>query len=104
MPSVIMRNPDVLWREEGEARDEVMAGLEAGDDVSEVGTSLIFAGGQMVVLNFLGTEVWKRCDGKSVDDLVAGLLDEFEVDEATLRADVGAFLAELEGKGFISYA
>jgi pyrroloquinoline quinone biosynthesis protein D len=52
----------------------------------------------------LGTEIWKRCDGKSLDELVSEILAEFEVGEEMLRADVTAFLAELEGKGFISYA
>jgi pyrroloquinoline quinone biosynthesis protein D len=72
--------------------------------VAEVGTSLLFSGGQMVVLNMLGTEVWKRCDGKSLDELVEEIMGEFEVEEELLRADVTAFLGELEGKGFISYA
>lgn len=98
-----MRNPDVLWREEDESRDEAIAGLERGDDVSEVGTSLLFAGGQMLVLNMLGTEIWQRCDGKSMDGLVAELLMDFEVEEPQLRVDVTAFLAELEEKGFITY-
>ncbi len=100
----IQRNPDILWREEDDVRDEAISALERGEDVAEVGTSLLFAGGQMVVLNMLGTEVWKRCDGKSFDDLVSEILVEFEVEEELLRADVTAFLAELEGKGFISYA
>jgi GeoRSP system PqqD family protein len=104
MAGRILRNPDVLWREEDDARDEADAGLAKGDDVSEVGTSLLFAGGQMVVVNLLGTEIWKRCAGLTLDDLVAALLEEFEVDETTLRSDVADFLAELEGKGFISYA
>ncbi len=100
----IQRNPDILWREEDDARDEAISALERGEDVAEVGTSLLFSGGQMVVLNMLGTEIWKRCDGKNLDDLVTEILAEFEVEEELLRADVTAFLAELEGKGFISYA
>jgi GeoRSP system PqqD family protein len=103
MAGKIFRNPDVLWREEDDARDEVLASLEHGEDVSEVGTSLLFAGGQMVVLNLLGTEIWKRCDGKSLDELTAELLAEFEVEEQRLCEDASAFLAELEGKGFITY-
>jgi len=99
----ILRNPDVLWREEDDAREEAMAGLETGVDVADIGTSLLFAGGQMVVLNLLGTEIWQQCDGKSLDALIAGLMREFDVEEPVLRADVSAFLAELEEKGFIIY-
>jgi GeoRSP system PqqD family protein len=99
----ILRNPDVLWREEDDAREEAIAGLERGEDVGEVGTSLLFAGGQMLMLNMLGTEIWQRCDGNSLDGLVMELMLEFEVEEPQLRTDVTAFLAELEEKGFISY-
>jgi GeoRSP system PqqD family protein len=99
----IMRNPDVLWREEDEARDEAQESLARGEDVAEVGTSLLFAGGQMVVLNLLGTEIWKRCDGKTLDELLTELVAEFEVEPEILRADVSDFLAELEGKGFVLY-
>jgi GeoRSP system PqqD family protein len=103
MAAKIVRNPDVLWREEDEARDEVHAALEQGGDVSEVGTSLLFANGQMVVLNLLGTEIWKRCDGKSLTELIDELLAEFEVEKDILLEDVSGFLAELAGKGFIVY-
>ena len=100
----IQRNPDVLWREEEGAREEALAGLDRGEDAAEVGTALLFANGQMLVLNMLGADIWQSCEGKSVDELVAGLLEEYEVEEAVLRADVTAFLAELAGKGFIRYA
>lgn len=99
----IMRNPDVLWREEDEARDEAQESLARGEDVVEVGTSLLFAGGQMVVLNLLGTEIWKRCHGRTLDELLAELVAEFEVEPEILRADVSDFLSELEGKGFVLY-
>lgn len=103
MPRYIRRNPDVLWREEEEARDEAQESLDKGEDVAEMGTSLLFAGGQMLVLNLLGTEIWKRCDGRTLDELLSDLLSEFEVEPDVLRDDVADFLADLEGKGFIQY-
>ena len=99
----IVRNPDALWREEDEARDEAQESLDRGEDVAEIGTSLLFAGGQMVMLNLLGTEIWKRCDGKTLDELLTDLRAEFEVEPELLRSDVVDFLSELEGKGFIQY-
>lgn len=99
----IYRNPDVMWREEDEARDRAAEGLERGEDVEEVGTSLLFADGIMVTLNMLGTEIWKLCDGKSLDELVTELLQQFEVEEEVLREDVGHFLEQLSAKGFIRY-
>lgn len=103
MSRVIIRNPDVLWREEDEARLEAEAGLEQGDDISGVGTALLFSGGQMVVLNLLATEIWKRCDRKELDILTSELLEEFDVEEELLRRDIDSFLSELQSKGFISY-
>jgi GeoRSP system PqqD family protein len=103
MGKKIMRNPDVLWREEEDALNEAQESLARGEDIAELGTSLLFAGGQMVVLNLLGTEVWKRCDGKTLDELLTELVTEFDVDPEVLRADVSDFLSELEGKGFVLY-
>ncbi len=99
----IFRNPDVLWREEDEALTEAYLGLESGADVEELGTSLLFAGGEMVALNLLGTEIWKLCDGRTPEEIVTLLLEEFEVEPDILRADVDAFLAELTAKGFIRH-
>lgn len=99
----IYRNPDVLWREEEDAAREAAAVLERGDDVEEIGTSLLFADGVMVTLNMLGTEIWKMCDDIGTDDLIAQLLQQFDVEEEVLRHDVQLFLDELAAKGFIRY-
>ena len=99
----INRNPDVMWREEDEALAGARQALDRGEDVEEVGTSVLFCGGTMLALNFLGTAVWKLCDGRSIDAIVADLLPQFDVEEAVLRADVRTFLDELAEKGFITY-
>ncbi|WP_306536059.1 GeoRSP system PqqD family peptide chaperone [Geobacter sp.] len=100
----IHRNPNVMWREETDALAQVQEALDRGDEVEETGTSVLFSGGTMLSLNYLGTEIWKLCDGRTMDGIVAELLPQFEVDEAVLREDVQAFLDELAAKGFISYA
>ena len=99
----VVRNPEILWREEDESRAEAVAGLAKGDDVAEVGTSVLFSDGIMLSLNILGTEIWKRCDGRSVDDIVSDLITEFDVDPDVLRQDALLFLGELEQRGFIRY-
>jgi len=99
----IRRNPDVMWREEDEALSAAQEALDRGEDAGEIGTSVLFSGGSMLSLNLLGTEIWKLCDGRSVDDLVAELLPLFEVEEAQLRVDIRAFLSELAEKGFVTY-
>jgi len=100
----IHRNPNVMWREEADALAQVREALDRGDEVEETGTSVLFSGGTMLSLNYLGTEIWKLCDGRTMDGVVAELLPQFEVDEAVLREDVRAFLDELATKGFITYA
>ncbi|HEY3309010.1 MAG TPA: GeoRSP system PqqD family peptide chaperone [Desulfuromonadaceae bacterium] len=99
----IQRNPEVLWREEDDSRQEALAGLDQGQDVADIGTSLLFHNGQMVSLNILGTEIWKLCDGRTASEIIATLFDSFEVEENELTADVAAFLDELAEKGFIDY-
>ena len=100
---IIQRNPDVLWREEDEQRDQARSALELGDDAEDIATSLLFNNGVMLSLNILGTEIWKLCDGRTTSEIVAELLTCFEVEEEELRSDVTAFLNELAEKGFIHY-
>jgi pyrroloquinoline quinone biosynthesis protein D len=99
----IFRNDDVLWREEDEPKAQAYEALSQGEDATDVGTSVLFADGIMLSLNVLGTEIWKRCDGRSVDEMVADLVTQFEVEPAVLKEDVETFLAELAQKGFIRY-
>ncbi|MGD1074994.1 MAG: GeoRSP system PqqD family peptide chaperone [Thermodesulfovibrionales bacterium] len=99
----IFRNDEVLWREEDEPKAQAYDGLSKGQDVEDMGTSVLFSDGTMLSLNILGTEIWKRCDGRSVDEIATDLLIEFDVDPDVLRKDVLAFLSELEQKGFIRY-
>ncbi len=99
----IFRNPDVMWREEDEFRKKAYEGLEKGDNVEDVGTSVLYADGQMLSLNLLGTEIWKRSDGKTIEEIVAELSGMFDVDPAVLREDVSSFLDDLKEKEYIYY-
>jgi len=100
----IQRSPNVLWREEVDALAEAHCGLERGDDVGEIGTAVLFSGGAMLSVNVLGSEIWKMCDGRDFEAIVNALLQEFDVAEDVLRADVQSFLSDLKQKGFITYA
>ncbi len=100
---VVHRNPDVMWREEDASLAGAREALDRGDDIEEIGTSVLFSGGTLLSLNLLGTEIWKLCDGRSVDDIVAELLPQFDVEQETLRGDIMTFLDELAEKGFITY-
>ena len=98
---IVRRNPDVLWRVEEAARDSAIRALESGGDAAGVGTAVLFANDEMLALNLLGEEIWRRCDGVSVEEIVASLLEEFEIGEGELAADVSEFLDQLEAKGFL---
>jgi GeoRSP system PqqD family protein len=99
----IIRNPEILWREEDDSRAQAYEGLAQGENVSEVGTSVLFSDGVMLSLNVLGTEIWKRCDGRDLEEIVSELTGQFDVAPDVLREDAQAFLEELEEKGFIRY-
>ncbi|MSN24647.1 MAG: GeoRSP system PqqD family peptide chaperone [Geobacter sp.] len=100
----IMRNPVVMWREELDAMTEAQNGLDRGDDVGDIGTAVLFSGGAMLSINFLGTEIWKLCDGRSMDEIVSALLEQFDVERDVLREDVQSFIDELTKKGFVTNA
>jgi len=100
----IERNPDVVWREEEEARQDVITAMERGEDASAEGTVLLIVAGMMHQLNILGGEVWKRLDGtRDETALVDELFEVFDVDRPTLESDVHSFLEDIGARGWISY-
>jgi pyrroloquinoline quinone biosynthesis protein D len=91
----VFRNPDVLWRRESAAGE--------GASQEEAVAAILFSGGSMLSLNEFGIELWEMCDGRTVDEMTAALLPEFDVAEDVLRTDILAFLDSLSQKGFIRY-
>ena len=56
----------------------------------------------MLTLNEVGAEIWKLLpEVETEDEIVARLLESYEVDEATLRADVSEFLDMLRKLGIV---
>ena len=53
-------------------------------------------------LNETATYVWEHADGKrTLQQIAAAMLDEFDVDEATLRADLTAFVETAVQRGLL---
>ena len=57
----------------------------------------------MITMNATGKFLWELIEkGSDVDSLVAALLAEYDVDEATARAGVERFVAKLNENGFLA--
>ena len=57
----------------------------------------------MITLNDTGKYLWQRLEaGAEMDELVAGLLEEYDVDEATARAGAERFVEKLNAHGFLA--
>ena len=54
---------------------------------------------QLHVLNSVGTRVWELADGRSLGQIVAGIVDEFEVEPGQARLDVRSFVEQLLALG-----
>ena len=74
-----------------------------------MGQSVVIATGEasktfsgMIKLNETGKIVWESIsDGKSKDEIVKRIIDEFEVDKARAESGVNAFINNMVEKGFI---
>jgi hypothetical protein len=59
--------------------------------------------GLLYPLNTVGARIWELCDGaRSVEEIVAALVVEFEASEATIRADAVEFIERLADAKLIS--
>ena len=56
-------------------------------------------------LNETGIEIWQQLEQpRSIDALVAGLINQFEVDQARCYAETKTFVEDLVAKEFIEHA
>ena len=74
----------------------------AGDTiVVPTGTTLDL--NMMITLNETGKFLWEKLEkGAEVEELVAALLAEYDVDEAKAKTHVAAFVEKLNGHGFLA--
>lgn len=53
-------------------------------------------------LNESGAFLWnKLAEGAEMDELVSGLLSEYDIDEETAKADIQEFVGQLKEKGLL---
>jgi hypothetical protein len=59
--------------------------------------------GEIVVLNETGAFIWPLLDGRrDLAQITAAVCERFDIDAATARADVEAFLDALEARGALA--
>ena len=99
---IYRRRANIAWREEKEARQDVVEALGEGRDAGEEGTLILVDAGQIFELNLLGADIWKLCDGRRrLADIVDGLLEEYDVEREELERDVQVFLEEMKERGWL---
>ena len=99
---IFRRRPNIAWREEKEARQEVVDALEEGREAADEGTLILVDAGQIFELNLLGADIWKLCDGRrSVEQIVEELQEGYDVARDELESDVREFVEEMKERGWL---
>lgn len=56
----------------------------------------------LITVNEVGVSIWKMLqEGATLEQLVQGILDEYDVDEKTAREDIQEFLDQLDKGGIL---
>ena len=85
LDSIPKRNDEAVWRE---VDDELFICSPNGET--------------MHTLRDVAADIWRACDGQnSVGDIVQLLVEAYEVDPETLRADLAACLADLSNRDLL---
>lgn len=102
--SILVRNPNIVWRIEKRREEQVLQQLEEGGDVEESGTVILLISGMMHQLNLLGGMIWNLCDGsRNEDQVIDCLLEEFDIDREELATDVNEFIQDLLQREWLTY-
>ena len=83
-----------------DARPRLARGVRLQIDRTTGKNVLLFPEG-IVELNETAQEILARCDGRPLSDIALGLAEEYEVDLATLGADVREILADLQRRKLV---
>ncbi len=59
---------------------------------------------KLQILNEVATRVWALCDGRSVEEIAAIIVDEYDVQEDEARADVLELVTDMLERGMVELA
>jgi len=83
-----------------DARPRLARGVRLQIDCATSKSVLLFPEG-IVELNETAQEILTRCDGRPVSEIARALAEEYDVDAATLTADVREILADLQRRKLV---
>ena len=102
MSEVLVRNTDVVWRDEPRAKEAILAALARGEEASERGWVILVDRGQMHELNLIAGEIWCRADGSRDTAAIAReLAAVYEAPYEEILADVEVFVRECAPRGWL---
>ncbi len=74
----------------------------AGDYIIIPTGKMVLKFNGLITVNEVGVSLWKMLqEGATLDQLVRGILDEYDVDEKTAREDIQEFLDQLDKGGIL---
>lgn len=83
-----------------DARPRLARGVRLQSDGTTGKSVLLFPEG-ILELNETAQEILTRCDGRRLSDIAHALAEEYDVDLATLAADVREILADLQRRKLV---
>jgi len=86
-----------------DARPRLARGVRLQIDGTTGKSVLLFPEG-ILELNETAQEILTRCDGRPLSDIACALAEEYDVDLATLAADVREVLADLQRRKLVELA
>lgn len=102
MSGELIRNEDLVWRDEPERREEIEEALERGEDAFEAGWVILVDQGEMHQLNLLAGDIWMLCDGTRDEGAIVSTLHElYDAPMEVIGADVAGFVGDCLEKGWL---
>jgi len=99
---VLVRDQELVWRDEPAAKEAILAALGRGEDAAERGWVILVDRGQMHELNLLGGEIWCLADGTRDREAVArDLAARYDAPYEEILIDVADFVAACTARGWL---
>jgi len=102
MSAPLRRNTDLVWRDEPERRDEILAALERGEEAGGEGWVIVVDGGVIHQLNLLAGDIWLLCDETRDEGAIAlALAERYDAPTEEIRSDVDDFVRLCVERGWL---